>query len=58
MKKFTLGLVSVAALATTVLVVRQQKTVIVAEPERPDAVPTGEPHPLQISLDRLRELGY
>ena len=54
MKKFAIGLLSAAALATTVLVVRQQKGVQVKDP---GPVPAGETKPTTISLDRIRELG-
>ncbi len=54
MKKFAIGLLSAAALATTILVVRQQKEV---EAKDPRLVPAGETSPTTISLDRIRELG-
>ncbi len=54
MKKFAIGLLGAAALATTVLVVRQQKGV---EAKDPRPVPAGETNPTTISLDRIRELG-
>ena len=53
MKKFALGLLSAAALATTVLLVRQQKEV---EPQGPQAGP-GEPQLTHVSIQRMRELG-
>ncbi len=53
MKKFALGLLSAAALATTVLLVRQQKEVQAPEPR----LASGEPHPTQLSIERIRELG-
>ena len=54
MKKFTLGLLSAAALATTILLVRQQKEV---ESSEPRVVPAGETQPTNLSLERIRELG-
>ncbi len=55
MMKFTVGLLGVAALATTVLLVLQQKQV--ASKQATDMVPAGEPLPTTISLERMRELG-
>jgi hypothetical protein len=55
MMKFTFGLLGAAALATTVLLVRQQKQV--ESKQVADAVPAGEPLPTTISLERMRELG-
>ena len=53
MKKFALGLLSAAALATTILLVRQQKEV---EPKGPRVAP-GEAQPTQLSIERIREAG-
>lgn len=55
MRKFAVGLLGAAAVAATVLLVRQQKEV---EPkERKDRlVQAGETKPT-ISLERMRELG-
>ena len=53
MKKFTVGLLSAAALATTVLLVRQQRVV---EPTDIRLVPAGESQPT-LSLNRIREAG-
>ena len=55
MKKFTIGLLSAAALATTILLVRQQKEV--ESVKDPRIVPAGETQPTTISLERIRELG-
>jgi len=55
MKKFAVGLLSAAALATTVLLVRQQKQTV--EAEQSGAIPAGESQPATISLERIRELG-
>lgn len=54
MKKFAMGLLGAAALATTVLLVRQQKEVV---PREAGYVPAGETQPAEISLERIRELG-
>lgn len=54
MKKLAIGLLSAAALATTILLVRQQKEVEVKDPK---LVRAGETHPTAISLERIRELG-
>ena len=52
MKKFTIGLVSAAALVTTILLVRQDKE----EPTPPKSDPLGETQ-VPVSLERMRELG-
>ena len=55
MKGFAVGLVSAAALATTILLVRQQK-----EAEHPRVLrppPAGETLPAAVNLERMRELG-
>ena len=54
MKSFTLGLLGAAALATTILLVRQSKEVGQSEAQ---AIPAGETQPTTISLERIRELG-
>ena len=54
MKSFTLGLLGAAALATTILLVRQSKDATESEPR---VIPAGETQPSTISLDRIRELG-
>ena len=54
MKNFTLGLVSAAAIATTILLVRQTRDVDAKEPR---LVPAGETQPANLSLERIRELG-
>jgi hypothetical protein len=54
MKKFTLGLVSAAAIATTILLVRQTRELDTREPR---LVPAGETQPTNLSLERIRELG-
>lgn len=53
MKKFALGLISAAALATTILLVRQQKEV---EPKGPRLAPKAD-QPTQLSIQRIREAG-
>ena len=55
MKKFTLGLLGALAVATTVLLVRQQKEVEGGKETR--LVPAGETKPSELSLERIRELG-
>jgi len=54
MKNFAIGLLGAAALATTILLVRQQKEV---EAKNTRLIPAGEGQPTDISLDRIRELG-
>jgi hypothetical protein len=54
MNKFALGLVSAAAIATTILLVRQQKELVTKEQR---LVPAGETQPVNLSLERIRELG-
>ena len=53
MKNFAVGLLSAAALATTILLVRQQREL---ELKGIRLVPAGEAQP-NISLERIRELG-
>lgn len=53
MKNFAIGLLSAAALATTILLVRQQKA---EDTKLPRLIPAGEPQS-SISLERIRELG-
>jgi hypothetical protein len=55
LKKLALGLLGAAAVAATVLLVRQQKQVDAAK--EPRLVPAGESHPTELSLERIRELG-
>ena len=52
MRKLTVGLLSAAALATTILLVRQQKQV-----ETRQTAEAIENEPATISLERIRELG-
>jgi hypothetical protein len=54
MKNFALGLIGAAALATTVLLVRQQKEV---EWREARLVTSGETQPTHLSIERIRELG-
>ena len=54
MKKFAIGLLGAAALATTFVLVRQQKEVAGKDPR---AVQAGETRPTTISLQRIREAG-
>lgn len=53
MKSFTLGLLGAAALATTILLVRQQRDDTKGE----RLLPAGESQSTTISLERIRELG-
>ena len=55
MKKLTLGLLGAVAVATTILLVRQQKEVEGGKETK--LVPAGESKPAQLSLERIRELG-
>ncbi len=54
MRNFAIGLIGAAALATTILLVRQQKEL---EQTDPRLIPAGETQPTTISLQRIRELG-
>jgi hypothetical protein len=54
MRNFTIGLLSAAAIATTILLVRHQKDV---DTRGQRMVPAGETHPTELSLERIRELG-
>ena len=54
-RTFTVSLIGAAALAAGPLLLRQQKQV---ESPRLKEVPAGESVPSEISLERLRELGY
>jgi hypothetical protein len=55
MKKLTLGLLGAMAMATTILLVRQQKEVEGGKDAR--LLPAGETRPVELSLERIRELG-
>jgi len=54
MRNFAIGLLGAAALATTILLVRQQKEV---DLKLPRLISSGEAQATPISLDRIRELG-
>ncbi|MDH3424613.1 MAG: hypothetical protein OEN00_16575 [Gemmatimonadota bacterium] len=54
MRSFAIGLLGAAALATTILLVRQQKE---ETPNDSRLIPAGESQPTTISLERIRELG-
>lgn len=56
MRVFTVGLISAAALAAGLLLVREARDEIQAPRARD--IPAGENQPATISLDRIRELGY
>lgn len=53
MKKFALGLISAAALATTILLVRQQKEVDAKGPK----LASSDGQTTNLSIERIRELG-
>jgi len=55
MKKIVVGLLSAAAVATTFLLVRQQKEE--GELRRVDGPPKGNAQTSKLSLERIRELG-
>ena len=57
MRTITAGLVGVAAVAASLVLLRQPRQVPTT-PERVQQVPAGEKIPGRISLERLRELGY
>lgn len=54
MKSFAIGLLGAAALATTILLVRQQREPTLKESR---LIPAGESQPTTISLERIREMG-
>lgn len=54
MKSLAIGLVSVAAVATTILLVRQQKDV---DTSLTRLIPVGQTQTAKLSLERIRELG-
>ena len=54
-RKLTISLIGAAAVAASVLLVRQQKQL--APRETAEQIPPGETTPAHVSLDRLRELG-
>ena len=54
MKNLAIGLLGAAALATTILLVRQQKEVDSSDVR---LIRAGESQPTTISLQRIRELG-
>ena len=61
MRKITAGLLGAAAVAASLIVLRQPRTPVPQNShpsEEGDAVPAGERVPGQISLDRIRALGY
>jgi hypothetical protein len=53
MKKFALGLISAAALATTILLVRQQREVETKGPK----LASSDGQTTNLSIERIRELG-
>lgn len=60
-RKLTAGLLGAAAVAASLMVLRQPRTPVpqnARASEGSDAVPAGERVPGQISLDRIRSVGY
>ena len=57
MRTLTAGLVGAAAIAASLVLFRQPKQVTRSS-QHDEAVPAGEKFPAEISLERLRELGY
>lgn len=58
MRKITAGLLGAAAVAASLIVLRQPRPATPSASVDTGSVPAGERVPGQISLDRLRELGY
>ena len=61
MRKITAGLLGTVAVAASLIVLRQPKTPIPQDSrssDKFDEVPAGERVPGQISLDRIRALGF
>jgi len=56
MNKLLVGLLGATALATTLVLVRQQREA--TEPKAPRVLPNPGDTPSQVSLDRLRALGF
>lgn len=56
MRTLTVSLLGAAAIAASLLLLRQQREP--EEPRQPRIAPAGETVPATISLERLRELGY
>ena len=54
MRNFAIGLLSAAALATTFVLVRQQREIVGKDLK---VIPAGETRPATISLERIREAG-
>ena len=57
MQKITASLLGVAAVAASLLALRQPRQFAQRHPEVERPVPAGETVPAQISLERIRELG-
>ncbi len=57
MQKITASLLGVAAMAVSLLALRQPRHPADRHPEMERPVPAGETVPAQISLERIRELG-
>lgn len=57
MRKITAGLLGAAAVAVSLIALRQPRVTGQPDPADDRLVPSGERVPAQISLDRIRELG-
>ncbi|MDT8340118.1 MAG: hypothetical protein RQ751_01280 [Longimicrobiales bacterium] len=57
MRPITAGLLGAAALAVSLIALRQPRIAGPSEPAADRLAPSGERVPAQISLDRIRELG-
>ena len=58
MRKLTVGILGAVAVAASVLVLRAPRQEGATGTDEARMVPAGEKVPGQISLDRIRELGY
>lgn len=56
-KKITAGILGAAAIALSVLALRQPRVAAQTAAADDALLPSGEPTPAPISLDRIRELG-
>lgn len=57
MRKITAGILGAAAVAVSLIALRQQRPLGQTEALVDGSAPSGERVPAQISLDRIRELG-
>ncbi len=56
MRPITVGIIGAAALVVGILIVREIRAV--EDAPRPKEIPAGELEPTNLSLDRIRSLGY